>query len=572
MLVPPSKTLTCLMAVLLLAVSLATAAPETVAEFTPEEAKSMGWRIVNDGVMGGLSKGRLSVSKQGVMTFKGELSLENNGGFSSLRSEDLSLDLADADGVKLRVKGDGRTYQMRFYTDARFRGREVSFKADFKTRKGEWTEVEVPFEDFVGSFRGMTLRKEKFEPAKIRRVGLLLADKKAGRFELQVDWIRPYGGEAQLASTGGRDVVAVALADGRFTTLAAALGAADLVDALQGEGPFTVFAPTDKAFAKLPKETLAALLKPENKDKLASILSYHVVPGSVNLSSALAAGEAKTLQGSAVRIGFKDGRVKVNDAALINADIACNNGVIHVIDSVILPPEPSNKLLDVAQRAGSFNTLLAVLEATELTEALSGDKPLTVFAPTDAAFASLPKGTVETLLKPANRAKLTEILTLHVVSGEVSAGDALNAGKAKALSGGGLAFAINDGLFQVNGATIVKTDIVCDNGVIHVIDAVLLPGSADSDSDANADPRSARAQIEDAIGRGVPVFNHGDHAGCARIYRACMLSILKGDKVEPKVAEVMREWVEKADLIDDDTRRAWMLRRGLDHIHAGLGG
>lgn len=165
---------------------------ETVAEFSPQEAKSLGWQIVNDGVMGGLSKGQLDISDNGILTFKGLLSLRNNGGFSSLRSKSLKMDFGDAEGVKLRVRGDGRTYQMRFNTDARFRGMEISFKADFETRKGEWVEVMLPFDRFVGSFRGMTLRNEKFDPSRISRVGMLIADKKEGAFQLQVDWVRPF--------------------------------------------------------------------------------------------------------------------------------------------------------------------------------------------------------------------------------------------------------------------------------------------------------------------------------------------------------------------------------------------
>ena len=552
----------------LLAGSVATAAPETVAEFTPKEAKSLGWRIVNDGVMGGLSKGQLNVSDDGILTFKGNLSLRNNGGFSSLRTERLKLDLGDADGVKLRVKGDGRTYQMRFNTDARFRGMEVSFKADFDTRKGEWTEVNIPFSDFVGSFRGMTLRNEKFDPSKISRVGMLLADKKEGSFELLVDWVRPYGGNTQLTSIGGKDVVSVALGDGRFKTLAKALGAAGLVDTLQGDGPFTVFAPTDEAFAKLPKETLASLLKPENKDKLTSILTYHVVPGSVKLSSALAAANAKTVQGAPVSIAFTDGKVKVNDASLVNADIQCSNGVIHVIDSVILPPEPANTILDVAKKAGSFKTLLAALEAADLTKGLSGDNPLTVFAPTDEAFAKLPKGTVESLLKPENKDKLSQILSMHVFPGKLTAGDALNAGEARPFSWQEVEFGINDGLFQVNGVTILKTDIECENGIIHVIDAVILPKAGKKQ--ASADPKTALKKIEDAIDRGVPVFNRGHHAQCADIYRDCMMAIADGGIVEDEVADVMREWVEKSSKLKSGTDRAWMLRRGLDQIYAGL--
>jgi len=167
---------------------------QSVAEFAPGESEKLDWRIVDDGIMGGLSQGKREIDKDGILRFFGTLSLENNGGFSSLRTGDVNLDLSGADGVTLRVRGDGRTYQLRFSTDAEYRGREMSFQAGFPTTKGEWTEVKVLFNRFVGSWRGTELPDKVFDPAKIRRIGLQLADKKQGPFELQVDWIRTYPG------------------------------------------------------------------------------------------------------------------------------------------------------------------------------------------------------------------------------------------------------------------------------------------------------------------------------------------------------------------------------------------
>lgn len=175
---------------------------ESVAEFTPGESEKLDWRIVDDGVMGGLSQGKREIGKDGILRFFGTLSLENNGGFSSLRTGDVKLDLSGADGVVLRVKGDGRTYQLRFSTDAEYRGREMSFQAGFSTSKGEWTEVKVPFKRFLGTWRGIELADKAFDPAKIRRIGLQLADKNAGAFELHVDWIRTYKGDATPVSGG----------------------------------------------------------------------------------------------------------------------------------------------------------------------------------------------------------------------------------------------------------------------------------------------------------------------------------------------------------------------------------
>lgn len=148
-------------------------------------------------------------------------------------------------------------------------------------------------------------------------------------------------GLAPFASAADKpkDIVETAVAAGNFKTLAAALNAADLVDALKGDGPFTVFAPTDEAFAKLPKGTLESLLKPENKAKLAAILKYHVVSGKVMAKDVVKLSEAKTLQGSAAKVTVKDGSVSVDKALVTKTDIQASNGVIHVIDAVILPKD-----------------------------------------------------------------------------------------------------------------------------------------------------------------------------------------------------------------------------------------
>ncbi len=141
------------------------------------------------------------------------------------------------------------------------------------------------------------------------------------------------------SETSGKTIVEVAVASDNFKTLVAAVKAAGLVETLSGEGPFTVFAPTDEAFAKLPKGTLEDLLKPENKAKLASILKYHVVSGKVMAKDVTKISEAKTVQGSSVKVEVNGGTVKIDKAKVIKADIECSNGVIHVIDAVLIPTE-----------------------------------------------------------------------------------------------------------------------------------------------------------------------------------------------------------------------------------------
>jgi len=142
-----------------------------------------------------------------------------------------------------------------------------------------------------------------------------------------------------FARATNQDIVDTAVGAGQFKTLAAALQAAGLVDTLKGPGPFTVFAPTDAAFAKLPAGTLESLLKPENKAKLTAILTYHVVPGAVKAEQVTKLDEAKTVNGAMVKVSTDHGKVMINNANVVKADIPASNGVIHVIDTVILPPQ-----------------------------------------------------------------------------------------------------------------------------------------------------------------------------------------------------------------------------------------
>ncbi|MDZ4659660.1 MAG: fasciclin domain-containing protein [Bythopirellula sp.] len=137
--------------------------------------------------------------------------------------------------------------------------------------------------------------------------------------------------------TEKKDIVDTAVGAEGFKTLVAAVKAAGLVETLKGNGPFTVFAPTDEAFAKIPKETLESLLKPENKDKLVAILTYHVVPGSVMAADVVKLTKAKTVQGQEATVKVDGGKVMIDGANVVKTDIACKNGVIHVIDAVIMP-------------------------------------------------------------------------------------------------------------------------------------------------------------------------------------------------------------------------------------------
>lgn len=354
------------------------------------------------------------------------------------------------------------------------------------------------------------------------------------------------------------DIVDTAVQAGSFKTLAAALGAADLVETLKGEGPFTVFAPTDEAFAKLPEEQLQELLKPENKATLQAILLYHVVEGKVGSDVVTTIPGAVTINGQRADVKVDEGKVFIDNAQVVTTDIECDNGVVHVIDSVILPS--LDNLPTVATNAKQFNTLLAAAKAAGLVDALSGEGPLTVFAPTDEAFASLPEGTVESLLKPENKQQLIDILTYHVVEGRVYSDAALEAGKATTLQGGSISIGVKDDAAKVNDATLISTDIDASNGVIHVIDSVLLPAS---NQQSSVQPKQ---MIEHAIAKGSELYNAGHAKACGDVYSDTMQSILASERhgLSAHTVAKMQTALSNSQHTSCVNSRAWTLRKGLE--------
>jgi uncharacterized surface protein with fasciclin (FAS1) repeats len=181
----------------------------------------------------------------------------------------------------------------------------------------------------------------------------------------------------------------------------------------------------------------------------------------------------RSLSGQRLPIDVVEGSVMIGRAAVAQADVRASNGVVHVIDQVLVPS--TKNIVETAVEAGQFNTLAKALGAAGLVETLSGQGPFTVFAPTDEAFAKLDPKVLASLLEPANKAKLTEILTYHVVPGRLAADEAVAAGSLHSLQGGDLRLRIDGGRLQVGGATLLINDLETTNGTIHVIDSVLLP-------------------------------------------------------------------------------------------------
>ena len=344
------------------------------------------------------------------------------------------------------------------------------------------------------------------------------------------------GGAPMYAS---KNIIENAVNSADHTTLVAAVKAAGLVETLSGEGPFTVFAPTNAAFEKLPAGTVETLLKPENKDQLTKILTCHVVAANA-MSDAIMGmiaddnGEhpVQTVGGCVFTAKMDGDNIVIvdgqgNEATVTIPDVEQSNGVIHVIDTVLLPAAdegmksenamdesstgdgkmmndtamadedtvmvggapmyPSKTIVENAVNSKDHTTLVAAVKAAGLVETLSGEGPFTVFAPTNAAFEKLPAGTVETLLKPENKDQLTKILTAHVVAGDLSADELRRLARKhggrynfNAVSGDALTAVVKGRslyiLDEAGGAgKVTISDVNQSNGVIHVVDDVLLP-------------------------------------------------------------------------------------------------
>jgi len=527
----------------------------------PAVAKS--WVSVNDDVMGGVSQGGFRISDENTLVFSGKLSLENRGGFASIRSRPAELSLSGYDTIAVRLKGDGRTYYLNLRTSPSQRS-AASYRAAMKTTATTWQEVRVPLRDFEYTAFGRRIGARPPEAGGIRSVGFTLADKKAGPFRLEVAWIKAEkldrAGRADTDRTAvSGDIVDIAASAGSFKTLVAAVSKAGLVETLKGPGPFTVFAPTDAAFAKLPDGTLESLLKPENKKKLIEILTFHVVAGRFAAADVRKLPVADTVQGTSLLFAQGPIGVTVDGASVVQADILATNGVIHVIDQVLLPKD----LVKTAQQAGQFNTLLAAAKAAGLVDALTKpDANLTVFAPTDQAFEMLPAGTVEDLLRPANRERLAAILKHHILPSRLL----LTQDGLKTLQGDTIQVR-PVGKVKVEQANIVAMDIKATNGVVHVIDSVLIPALPEPTA-----RRKAMGTIELAIERAVPLFNAGKTDECAAIYEITAKSLLDGHRDALSDADRARLKQALVAMHSDHGSRAqaWTLRYALDAVYRNL--
>ena len=262
-------------------------------------------------------------------------------------------------------------------------------------------------------------------------------------------------------------------------TLELAVLAADLAGTLSGDGPFTVFAPTDDAFAAIDSATLAAVLA--DIETLTSILTLHVHGGNVLEADLMDQMMVPTLNGEELTISLTDSGAYVNNALITVTDLVADNGVVHVIDAVLLPappPPPLGTVVDIIVDSPDHETLEAAVIAADLAGTLSGEGPFTVFAPTDDAFAAVDSALLAAVL--ADIPTLTAILTYHVHGGNALSTDLMDGMEVSTLNGAPVTVTINEEGTFINDAKVIVADLIGSNGVVHVIDAVLLPPTPDS--------------------------------------------------------------------------------------------
>jgi monofunctional biosynthetic peptidoglycan transglycosylase len=307
--------------------SVATAQPVNI-EFDDGVA---GWRIVLDGVMGGRSTGRVTQPEPGILRFSGELSLENNGGFSQTQTTVPEGSLNEAIGIDARVRGDGRTYQFDVRcSDVRMMA--GSFQTKFDTVAGEWVTLRLPFEQFrLYSFGRLVPSAPKLTPARVESIGVTLGDKKPGAFQLDIDFVRAISpaGEAPAAAS---DLAAVAKS-AELTTLLSLIEVSGLQ--LPADGRVTVFAPTNTAFAAIPADRVTFLTSEEGRATLRAILKHHILPAALDSGSLLQRRGVLALSGQNLAI---DGEgLTIAGASLLRTDVPFDRGVVYVIDRVMMP-------------------------------------------------------------------------------------------------------------------------------------------------------------------------------------------------------------------------------------------
>jgi uncharacterized surface protein with fasciclin (FAS1) repeats len=484
-------------------IAMAGAASVTLASFGPSDATLRKWRETNDPVMGGKSSGKFTVT-DGIGTMEGTVAIVpslNAPGFINVEAQGKYADVSSCAGVELDVR---TTSDPEEYTGWRFSfGTDKSackqffargYHASFTPPSGDdFGKVQIPFNEFTRCWSDATGEAIKtcaddssVCPTTARLQDLqsiqVWAEGKVGDVKIDIRSVSGYGCEA----TSSKNIAEIALGAKELNTLVAALSATDLVSTVAETKDITVFAPTNDAFDALGTKVLNCLLEPVGLPSLSDVLKYHVVPTKAESSELKNKESLATLDGNQkLMVMLADGAVTIEGGAssanVTKADILATNGVVHEINAVLLPenfsaPEcGSGSIADTAVGNKDLSTLVEALAAADLVATFNGTEVFTVFAPTNDAFAAVPSETLSCLLEPKNVDALKQVLTYHVVAAYDLAADISDGLKVATLEGENLTFAIKNKNVMVDNATVVIPDVYANNGVVHVIDEVLIP-------------------------------------------------------------------------------------------------
>jgi len=475
------------------------------------------WQSHNDPVMGGRSTSTTNIASN-TLIFDGECAIVpflHAPGFIKAESRDSVKypDISSCNALVVRAKS----------TTPNYAGYRLSFGNKHAAGNGYYargyksnfhatatmSDIELPFHGFSDYWNDASGDQIKtcaenniYCPDKttLEDIGSLKiwAEGVAGKVHLEIASISATG-----CGSGGKNIVQLAAGTKDLSTLVAALKVGKLVTALEGKGPFTVFAPTNEAFGKLPAATIQSLLDPKNIKQLDAILEYHVVAGAAVYSKDLKAEQhVKTLQGETLLVEKHFSGVYINRKAKVTtADVAASNGVVHIINTVLVPPsvsapKTSKNIVQLAAGTKDLSTLVAALKAGKLVTALEGKGPFTVFAPTNEAFAKLPAATLQSLLDPKNIKQLDAILEYHVVAGAAVYSKSLKSSQhVKTLQGATLLVEKHwSGVYINRKAKVTTADVAASNGVVHIINTVLLPPHIDSDKCIVKVPRAQQPE------------------------------------------------------------------------------
>lgn len=529
-----------------------------------------GWQTVLDGVMGGLSTGRVSQPESGILRFAGELSLENNGGFSRVQTAVPEGSFKGATGIEARIRGDGRTYKFDVRcSDVRMRA--GSYQANFDTVAGQWVTIRIPFEEFkLYSFGRLVSNAPKLTPELVESVGVTLSDKNPGAFQVDIDFVRAITPDGKPAAAGS-DLATVAKA-ADLTTLLSLVEVSGLQ--LPADGRVTIFAPTNEAFAAIPADKVKFLTSAEGRATLRAILKHHIVPTALDSGSLLQRRGVVALSGQNLAIDGE--KLTIAGASLLKTDVQFDKGLVYVIDRVMIPETRS--VAEIVSQDPRLATLFKAVSAAGLASQLGSenDGPWTVLAPSNEAFAALGEETIKSLL--ANPAELANVLSAHVIPSRIRRSDMIAQRSARTLLGrDAVTFSLVNGQVTISNAGIIAGDIEASNGIIQIIDRVLVPDPTSTKTLPAEEMKATAAGIDNlvelAIERGVPFFNNGNPEACAAIYEVTIAAIidLGSNALRNDAVENLRLALAEGEGEKDASKRAWIFRRAMDRVYQETG-